>query len=109
MPTIREALRGAADRFRAAGVPDAANDAALLLSHVTGEPQLNLRADAGRELSADVTAAFEALVNRRAAREPLQYITGEAWFESDHIQLLFDEPLPVPGMEEYMTLYRSNI
>ena len=80
MPTIREALRGAADRFRAAGVPDAANDAALLLSHVTGEPQLNLRADAGRELSADVTAAFEALVDRRAAREPLQYITGEAWF-----------------------------
>ena len=35
--------------------------------------------------------------------------TGEAWFESDHIQLLFDEPLPVPGMEEYMTLYRSKI
>ena len=80
MPTIREALRRAAEHLEAAGVPDAACDAALLLSHVTGEPQLSLRADAGRQLAGDTVAAFEALVARRAQREPLQYITGEAWF-----------------------------
>ena len=32
--------------------------------------------------------------------------TGEAWFGDDQIQLLFDPPLPVPDMEEYMTLYK---
>ncbi|MBQ9300247.1 MAG: peptide chain release factor N(5)-glutamine methyltransferase [Clostridia bacterium] len=80
MPTIRETLRDAARRLEAAGVPDARDDAALLLSHVTGEPQLNLRADPERPVSPVALAAYEALVSRRARREPLQYITGEAWF-----------------------------
>ncbi|MBQ7520755.1 MAG: hypothetical protein IJU12_10575, partial [Clostridia bacterium] len=53
MSTIREALRGAAARLAAAGVPEALNDAAQLLSRVTGEPPLNLRADGSRALAAD--------------------------------------------------------
>ena len=80
MPTIREALRQAAARLEAAGVPEAPNDAALLLSHVTGEPPLNLRADGGRPLGLEAAAAFDALVARRETREPLQYILGEAPF-----------------------------
>ncbi len=80
MPTIREALRCAAARLTAAGVPEALNDAALLLSHVTGEPPLNLRADGTRALPAKDAAAFEALVDRQEGREPLQYILGEAPF-----------------------------
>lgn len=80
MPTIGEALRQGAARLTAAGVPEALNDAALLLSHVTGEPPLNLRADGSRTLSAEAEADFGALVARREAREPLQYILGEAPF-----------------------------
>ena len=80
MPTIGEALRQGAARLTAAGVPEALNDAALLLSHVTGEPPLNLRADGSRTLSAEAEAGFGALVARREAREPLQYILGEAPF-----------------------------
>lgn len=80
MTTIREALRGAAARLDAAGVPEALNDAALLLSHVTGEPPLNLRADGGRALPAEAAAAFETLIVQRAQREPLQYILGETPF-----------------------------
>ena len=80
MPTIRETLRGAAARLEAAGVPEPMNDAALLLSHVTGEGQLLLRADAGRSLAPETLAAFDALIARREKREPLQYITGEAYF-----------------------------
>ena len=62
MPDIRETLRSAAARLEAAGVPEPVNDAALLLSHVTGEPPLSLRADAGRPLGAETLAAFEALL-----------------------------------------------
>ena len=80
MPTIRETLRAAAARLTAAGVPEPMNDAALLLSHATGEPPLNLRADAGRELPQGTLAAYESLIARRESREPLQYITGEAPF-----------------------------
>ena len=80
MSTIREALRGAAARLAAAGVPEALNDAAQLLSRVTGEPPLNLRADGSRALAADAEAAYEGLVRRREQREPLQYILGEAPF-----------------------------
>ena len=80
MPDIRETLRSAAARLEAAGVPEPANDAALLLSHVTGEPPLSLRADAGRPLGAETLAAFEALLARRESREPLQYLLGEAYF-----------------------------
>lgn len=80
MQSIRQALRAAAARLAAAGVPEADNDAALLLSHVLKKPPLMLRAEGGSPLDNDAAAAFEALVARRAAREPLQYITGEAPF-----------------------------
>lgn len=80
MATIREVLREAAGRLAAAGVPDAAYDAAELLSRVMGESSLMLRAEAGRAVSSEQRAAYDALIARRAAREPLQYITGEAPF-----------------------------
>lgn len=80
MATIREVLREAAGRLAAAGVPDAAYDAAELLSRVMGESSLMLRAEAGRTVSSEQRAAYDALIARRAAREPLQYITGEAPF-----------------------------
>ena len=78
--TIRQTLRAAAARLAQAGVPEADNDAALLLAHVLNEPPLSLRADGARLLEKAQAAAFDALVERRAAREPLQYITGEAPF-----------------------------
>ena len=80
MATIREVLREAAGRLAAAGVPDAAYDAAELLSRVMGDSSLMLRAEAGRAVSSEQRAAYDALIARRAAREPLQYITGEAPF-----------------------------
>lgn len=80
MATIRDALRQGAERLKNAGVEEAAGDAALLLSHVTGEAPLALRADAGRELNAEALFAYEGLIARREKREPLQYITGEAPF-----------------------------
>ena len=80
MATIREALKRGEQLLSGAGVPDAKTDAALLLAFVTGEGQLPLRADAGRTLPRQAEEAFEGLLRRRARREPLQYITGEAPF-----------------------------
>lgn len=78
--TIREALRLAAARLEQAGVPDADVDAAYLLASVLKEDTLAMRINGYRELTAPQRAVFDALCDRRAAREPLQYILGETEF-----------------------------
>ena len=76
----RELIRLTAARFRAAGVPDPENDAALLLAHLTGKPALALRLETDTDVDASVRAAYDKLVLRRLDRYPLQYILGEAPF-----------------------------
>lgn len=78
--TVREALRAAGARLERAGVPDAALDARLLLAHVLGESPLMMTLDGAREVPPQALAAFETMTARRAGREPLQTITGEAAF-----------------------------
>ena len=78
--TIREALRLAAARLEQAGVPDADVDAAYLLASVLKEDTLAMRINGHRALTEEQEKAFDALCDRRAAREPLQYILGETDF-----------------------------
>ena len=80
MATIRETLRSAAARLTAAGAPIGDHDAAVLLAHVLHEDMLMMKFNAHRELSPADADAFEALLERREAREPLQYILGETGF-----------------------------
>lgn len=72
---IGEACRAAAAQLRAAGVPDPAWDSGQLMSRVTGLAPLMARLSE-HELTAEEAAAFDALVQRRLQREPLQYILG---------------------------------
>ena len=76
----RSLLLDTAARFRAAGIPDPETDSALLLSFLTGQAPLSLRLDSDTELSAEILESFSEMAERRLAREPLQYITGEAPF-----------------------------
>ncbi len=67
--------------LRGAEVPDPEVDARLLLSHVTGIEPLQLLVDSGSVgLSDDEQRDLSAILRRRTEREPLQYITEEAWF-----------------------------
>lgn len=91
----RDVLAGATERLRTAGVPSPEHDAAELLAHVLGT-------DRGRlTLIADVPAAiageYDALVSRRAAREPLQHLTGTAHFR--RVELLVGPGVFVPRPE----------
>ena len=63
-----------------AGVPDADFDAQEMLARVLGEDRLNMRIDSGRELDDSDVSHYEALIARRAAREPMQYILGDTCF-----------------------------
>nr|WP_307803128.1 peptide chain release factor N(5)-glutamine methyltransferase [Frigoribacterium sp. PvP032] len=66
------------------GVPTPDVDAELLLAHVLdlGRGVLRARAVTRSALADDAVAAFAAAIARRAAREPLQHITGTAAFRS---------------------------
>jgi release factor glutamine methyltransferase len=75
---LRTALRHAASRLDAAGVASPRADAELLLAYVLGVPRPRLLLL--DSLSPSDAASFAAVVSRRAAREPLQHITGAAPF-----------------------------
>lgn len=80
--TIRALREHATAALAAAGLPDPSVDAELLLSHVLGlgrgEVQAKVAMDA--VLTDEDEAVFRALLARRAAREPLQHLTGRAPF-----------------------------
>lgn len=94
MTLVYRALRAAADTLALSGVPDPAVDAALLLSFVTGKEPLRLRAEGSTELDAEQEAAFDRLVRRRASREPLQYILGDAPFMGRMFKVTPDTLIP---------------
>jgi release factor glutamine methyltransferase len=81
----REVLAGAEARLREAGVASPEHDAADLLAHVLGtdRSRLVLVDDVG---GAEL-AAYDALVARRVAREPLQHLTGTAWFRHVSVEV----------------------
>ena len=75
-------LRAIAQQLAEAGVADPVVDAELLVGHVLGESRGGVQARAlrGDEISVADAATLDALVTRRAAREPLQHLTGTAAF-----------------------------
>ena len=77
-------LRAAADRLAAAGVGVARGDAERLAAHVLGlgPGELAAAAVTGRALAAADARRLDALVTQRAARVPLQHLTGRAPFRT---------------------------
>lgn len=68
--------------LKAAGAPSARLDSALLLAHVLGVDRGFVLAHAHDPAPEDAAEDFKKLIARRAAREPLAYITGEKEFYS---------------------------
>lgn len=92
-------LRWASAELAGAGVASPQVDAEVLLAHAHGVDRGELRrlAVLGREVPDDVVRAFSALVARRAAREPLQHLTGVAGFR--HLELAVGPGVFVPRPE----------
>lgn len=95
MTARRVVLSTAVERLRAAGVPSPEHDAAELLAHVLGTERGRLVLV--EEVGSDALPAYDALVARRAAREPLQHLTGRAWFR--HVELAVGPGVFVPRPE----------
>ncbi|WP_354568987.1 peptide chain release factor N(5)-glutamine methyltransferase [Glaciihabitans sp. UYNi722] len=100
--TIASVLALAGEVLARAGVPSADVDAELLVGHVLGlsrgAVQAKVITDA--ELSEAESTAIETLVARRAAREPLQHITGRAPFRSMELAVGPGVFVPRPETEQ---------
>ncbi len=96
MTSTREVLAAAAAELRAAGVPTPEVDAELLLAHVTGRPRALLRLS-GSEVPDDRRMVLDDLIAARAARIPLQHLTGRAPFR--HLELQVGPGVFIPRPE----------
>ena len=94
-----ELLKWAAEELADAGVASPRADAEALLAHVLGVDRGELRRQVvlGHEVPEDAAGTFSGLVSRRAAREPLQHLTGVAAFR--HLELAVGPGVFVPRPE----------
>lgn len=83
-PTVRDVRDRVAAVLTRAGVPDPEVDAELLIGHVLDVSRGRVQALTvlGSELEPAQVERIRELTERRAAREPLQHITGRAAFRS---------------------------
>jgi release factor glutamine methyltransferase len=100
--TLREALTRATRQLDASPglCADAARDAALLLRHALGISHAAQLADPNRALTPAQQAAYDALIQRRRASEPIQYITGEQEFYGLALRVTPAVLIPRPETEQ---------
>lgn len=97
--SIAESLRDATQILQNAGVPEARREAGSLLSYVIGKDRTFLIAHAENEIDDPSADQFRDVVERRAAGEPLQYITGTQNFFGREFRVTTDVLIPRPETE----------
>jgi release factor glutamine methyltransferase len=73
-------LKRATERLRASGSDTPRLDAEVLLAHLLGRDRVYLFRETGRTLPEEIARRYRALVGRRAAGEPVAYLTGSKEF-----------------------------
>lgn len=94
-----EALRGAVMRLNAAGIPDAPRDARRLLAHAMGIAPDRVTLHLSDSLDDTMSAAYEAALAARAARQPVSQITGWRDFFGHRFRVTSDTLDPRPETE----------
>jgi release factor glutamine methyltransferase len=95
--TVLENIRRNTDVLTAVGVPSPRLEAELLLASVLKIPRLQLYLNFDRQLDAARLSELNPLLERRARREPLQYIVGAASFCG--LELVVNENVLIPRSE----------
>ena len=78
--TLLHVLEATTSHFTKYGLPSPRLQAELLIAHALALPRLGLYLQFERELTAPELELLRPLVRRRAAREPIQHITGNTSF-----------------------------
>ncbi len=98
---INALIADARRRFRASGIPreEAALDARLLAQHVLGWDAARILTHGEEPAPESFLRGYEALVLRRASREPLAYITGTREFWNLTVEVTPAVLVPRPETE----------
>src|ERR1700679_393727 len=91
--TLRDALTEASDR-----IPR--REAETLLAHLLFRDRAWLIAHSETELSTTLLHSYRALLDRRAAKEPIQYLTGHQEFYGLNLRVTRDTLIPRPETEQ---------
>ena len=102
--TIAEVLRRSAERLEEGGSARPRLDAERLVGHVVGLDRVGLYSHLERPLSVRELDRARDLVDRRAAREPLQYVLGEWGFR--RLTLAVDRRALIPRPETEIVVER---
>ncbi len=103
--SLRETLRDAAGRMREAGIvgnPD--GEALTLAAHALAVPEEELRRILVLRPEAELPTAFDALVEERLRRIPLQHLTGRAHFRRLELEVGPGVFVPRPETEVVVDL-----
>ena len=74
--TVRELISSGTSLLAEAGVEDSRLDAELLYDHITGLDRTHRILQYREEVTEEIVETYSEILARRAAGEPLQYITG---------------------------------
>lgn len=98
---LRELIEHAAKRFQEAGIDSAMVDAELLAGHLLGLSRGGVQSEMirGAELDSDQVEKLTQMFGRRLSREPLQHITGFAFFRSLELEVGRGVFIPRPETE----------
>ena len=97
--TVMRLIAWGADYFKKKGVDSPRLTMELMLSHVLALTRFDLYLQFDRPLTEEELATLRQMVKRRAAREPLQYILGEAHFYRRVFKVTPDVLIPRPETE----------
>jgi len=99
--TLHERIASARRTLAAAGIEDAdaALDADVLARHVLGWDRAALLVHGGDPAPPEFVERYEALITRRAGREPVAYITGVREFWERDFEVTPDVLIPRPESE----------
>ena len=92
---VRELIVQGSSQLEAAHVPSPRVDAELLMAHTLGVERSQLIVQSS--LSDEQVAEYMRLISRRSAREPLQHLTGRAYFR--HLELEVGPGVFIPRPE----------
>ena len=99
MSTAAQAMAAVAARLRAAGVPDPARDARILLAHAARIDAARVTLIAPEDLAPEIAERYERLIALRAIRVPVSHLVGEREFYGRRFKVSGDVLDPRPETE----------
>jgi len=107
--TIGSLLETAAGYLREKGFDSPRLDAELLLAECLGVDRVRLYIEFDRPLTAGEVDRYRALIARRAAHEPIAYITGRAYFRRLCLEVTPAVLVPRPETEELVEVALDSL